>query len=99
MDELKHRNDIEIKLLPNRRFIYSNRRSNIVITAENKATEITALFPDEYEDYSKRVDFVNSKGKEWTEGLYTPEYERHGHVEKNLGENKSKFRFSRSQPR
>jgi hypothetical protein len=65
---------IEIKLLPNRRFIYSNRRQNIVISAENKATEITVLFPDEYESYSKRVDFVNSQGKAWTEGLYIPEY-------------------------
>jgi hypothetical protein len=94
MEELRHRNDIEIKLLSNRRFIYSNRRSNIVITAENRATEITVLFPDEYEDYSKRVDFVNSQGKEWTEGLYTPEYEKHGHGKKNHGENKCRFRFS-----
>jgi len=78
MEELKHRNDIEIKLLPNRRFIYANRRSNIVLTAENRATEITVLFPDEYEHYSKRVDFVNSQDKEWTEGLYTPEYSGHG---------------------
>jgi hypothetical protein len=88
MEELRHRNDIEIKLLPNRRFIYSNRRSNIVITAENKATEITVLFPDEYEGYSKRVDFVNSQGKEWTEALYCPEYgDGHGGHRQRRGNN------------
>jgi hypothetical protein len=92
MEELKHRNDIEIKLLPNRRFIYSDRRQNIVITAENKATDITVLFPDEYEGYSKRVDFVNSQGKEWTEALYCPEYGNgHGH---GGGENTCRFHFT-----
>jgi len=71
---MEHKNNIYIKLLPNRRFIYSNRRQNIVITAEHSATEITVLYPEEYENDSKRVDFVNSKGKEWTEALYIPEY-------------------------
>jgi len=78
LSRLSGYNDIEIKLLPNRRFIYSNRRQNIVITAEHLATDITVLFPDEYgDDYSKRVDFVNSHGKEWTEGLYIPEYKNY----------------------
>lgn len=71
---MEYSNNIEIKLLANRRFLYANRRQSIVITAEHNATEITVLFPEEYEDYSKRVDFVNSKGKEWTEALYIPEY-------------------------
>lgn len=91
MEELRHRNDIEIKLLPNRRFIYSNRRQNIVITAEHLATDITVLFPEEYMHYSKRVDFVNSHGKEWTEGLYTPEYK---HKKYPHGFNKCRFHFS-----
>jgi len=88
MERLKHSNDIEIKLLPNRRFIYSNRRQSIVITAEHLATEITVLFPDEYEEYSKRVDFVNSQGKEWTEGLYIPEYKKY-----KAGFHKTRFHF------
>jgi len=90
MEELKYRNNIEIKLLPNRRFIYSNRRQNIVITAEHLATEITVLFPDEYGDgYSKRVDFVNSQGKEWTDGLYIPEYKNYP-----PGYHRTRFHFS-----
>jgi len=92
MERLKHTNDIEIKLLPNRRFIYANRKSNIVISAEHLATEIMVLFPDEYEEYSKRVDFVNSKGKEWTEALYTPEYHKKQH--NPHGFNKSRFHFT-----
>ena len=68
---------IEIKLLANRRFIYSNRKHSIVITAENKATEIAVSFPEEYEDYSKRVDFINSQGKPWTKALFTPEFEEY----------------------
>lgn len=89
MEMLKCNNDIEIKLLANRRFIYANRKSNIVISAEHSATEITVLFPDEYEEYSKRVDFVNSQGKEWTEGLYTPEYKKY-----KGGFNKTRFHFT-----
>ncbi|MGI6593538.1 MAG: hypothetical protein ACOX24_00395 [Christensenellales bacterium] len=80
---------IEIKLLSNRRFIYSNRKQNIVITAENKATEIKVSFPEEYENYSKRVDFINSRGRPWTESLYTPEYEEYP-----AGYNKSLFTFT-----
>jgi hypothetical protein len=68
---------IEIKLLSNRRYIYANRKHSIVITAENKATKINVLFPDEYEEYSKRVDFVNSQGKPWTIALFTPEYQEY----------------------
>jgi len=51
-----------------------NSNPETPITAENKATDIVVLFPKEYENYSKRVDFVNSQGREWTEGLYIPEY-------------------------
>jgi len=91
MEELKHKNDIEIKLLPNRRFLYANRRQNIVITTEHLATEITVLYPEEYEHYSKRVDFVNSKGKEWTEGLYTPEYHKKHYPH---GFDKCRFHFA-----
>jgi hypothetical protein len=91
MELLRNKSDIEIILLSNRRFIYSNRKSSIVITAEHNATEISILFPEEYWDYSKRVDFVNSKGKEWTEGLYTPEYK---HKEYPHGFNKCRFHFS-----
>jgi len=89
MEQLNYRNDIEIKLLANRRFLYANRRQSIVITAENKATEICVLFPDDYERYSKRVDFVNSQGKEWTEGLYIPEYKNYP-----PGYHKTRFHFT-----
>lgn len=68
---------IEIKLLSNRRFIYANRNQNIVITAENNATEIMVEFPDDYIKHSKRVDFVNSQGKTWTEALFVPEYKQY----------------------
>ncbi|MCL2798056.1 MAG: hypothetical protein FWD58_08405 [Firmicutes bacterium] len=88
MEPLHHKNHIEIRLLPNRRFIYANRRQSIVITAEHLATEICVLFPDEYEDYSKRVDFVNSQGKEWTEALFVPEYKKY-----KPGFHKTRFHF------
>lgn len=89
MEQIENRNDIEIKLLPNRRYIYANRKQSIVITAENRASQITVLFPEKYQEYSKRVDFVNSKGREWTEGLYTPEYNEYP-----IEFNKSRFRFT-----
>ena len=88
MERLNHQNHIEIKLLGNRRFIYANRRQSIVITAEHLATEITVLFPDEYEEYSKRVDFINSRGEEWTEGLYVPEFKEY-----KPGFHKTRFHF------
>lgn len=74
---MEQQNDIEIKLLANKRFVYSNHKNNIVISSEHLATCIKVLYPEEYKNYSKRVDFVNSEGKSWTEALYIPEYQKY----------------------
>lgn len=65
--------DFVIKLLPNKRFSLQNKCGNLVIMAEHDATSITVGFPDEYENYSKRVDFLTAKNEGWTEALYVPE--------------------------
>ena len=70
-------NVIEILLLPSRRYTFLNCAKGAVIAAEHNATEIQVKFPSEYEDYSKRVDFVTARGNLWTEKLYVPEFEEY----------------------
>lgn len=66
---------IEVTLLRNKQFIAQNSEDYKVIGNENNATTIIVHFPDEYENYSKRVDFKNIRNEKWTIGLYTPEDE------------------------
>ena len=70
-------NVIEIMLLPSRRYTFLNCSKGAVISAEHNATEIRVQFPQSYESYSKRVDFVTSKGNPWAEKLYVPEFEEY----------------------
>ena len=66
---------IEVTLLRNKQYIAQNSDDYKVIGNENNATTIIVHFPDEYENYSKRVDFKNIRNEKWTIGLYTPEDE------------------------
>ena len=70
-------NVIEIMLLPSRRYTFLNCSKGAVISAEHNATEIRVQFPIGYESYSKRVDFITSKGNPWTEKMYVPEFEEY----------------------
>ena len=52
-----------------------NKEEYEIISGENNATTILVHFPEEYKDFSKRVDFKNIKNEKWSIGLYTPEDE------------------------
>lgn len=64
---------LEITLKRNKQYEAENSEEFLVISGENNATSILVHFPEEYMDYSKRVDFNNVRGEKWTIGLYTPE--------------------------
>lgn len=64
---------LEITLKRNKQYEAENSEEFLVISGENNATSILVHFPEEYLDYSKRVDFNNVRGEKWTIGLYTPE--------------------------
>ena len=66
---------IEITLYRNKQNEVENSEEFEVISGENNATTILVHFPDEYKDFSKRVDFKNIRNERWTIGLYTPEDE------------------------
>lgn len=66
---------INVSLLRNKQNITENIEDYKVIAGENNATTVLVHFPEEYEDYSKRVDFKNIRKEKWTLGLYTPEDE------------------------
>ena len=66
---------IEITLKRNKQFVAENKEEYEVISGENNATTILVHFPEEYKDFSKRVDFKNIKNEKWSIGLYTPEDE------------------------
>lgn len=68
---------ISINLLNNKRFSIKNENKNLIIMSEHNATEITVTFPEGYENYSKRVDFLNSEKESWTEALYCPEFKNY----------------------
>ena len=50
---------IEVTLNRNKQFKAENTEENLVISGEHNATTILVHFPEEYKDYSKRVDFKN----------------------------------------
>ena len=66
---------IEVTLLRNKQYVAQNQEDYKVIGNENNATTILVHFPEEYESYSKRVDFKNIRNEKWTIALYTPEDE------------------------
>ena len=64
---------ISVNLLRNKQNVTENIEDYRVIAGENNATTVLVTFPEEYENYSKRVDFKNIRKEKWTLGLYTPE--------------------------
>ena len=66
---------INVNLLRNKQNTTENIEDYKVIAGENNATTVLVHFPEEYENYSKRVDFKNIRKEKWTLGLYTPEDE------------------------
>lgn len=70
---------IGVTLYSNRTFRLDNPNDTIIIAGENQATTVNVTFPIEYEEYSKRVDFINIKGEKWIEPLYMPEDERNSY--------------------
>ena len=48
---------IEITLKRNKQYVAENKEEYEIISGENNATTILVHFPEEYKDFSKRVDF------------------------------------------
>ena len=84
---------IEITLLRNKQYEAENQEEFKVIAGEHNATQILVHYPEEYEDYSKRVDFKNIKKEKWTIGLYQPE-----DVTKQYDDNFDKLNFAFTLP-
>lgn len=84
---------IEVTLKRNKQFIAENTEEFEVISGENNATTILVHFPEEYKDFSKRVDFKNVRNEKWTIPLYTPEDES-----KKYGEDFDKLNFAFTLP-
>lgn len=83
--------NIKITLHNNKKYNAENIDDVQVLEDENNATIIEVQFPIEYENYSKRVDFLNVRGEKWTTSLYAPEDERNAYDE-NF--DKLNFRFT-----
>lgn len=66
---------IEVTLKRNKQYTTENSEEYEIIAGENNATTILVHFPEEYKEFSKRVDFKNIKKEKWTIPLYTPEDE------------------------
>ncbi len=84
---------IEITLKRNKQYVAENKEEYEIISGENNATTILVHFPEEYKDFSKRVDFKNIRNEKWSIGLYTPEDET-----KNYGEDFDKLNFAFTLP-
>ena len=84
---------IEVTLKRNKQYVAENTEEYEIISGENNATTILVHFPEEYKEFSKRVDFKNIKNEKWSIGLYTPEDET-----KNYGEDFDKLNFAFTLP-
>ncbi len=84
---------INITLLRNKDYTSENSEENKIIAGENNATSIIVHFPEEYADYSKRVEFMNIRREKWAIGLYMPE-----DTTKHYDENFDKLNFSFTLP-
>ena len=84
---------IEVTLKRNKQYVAENKEEYEVISGENNATTILVHFPEEYRDFSKRVDFKNIKNEKWSIALYTPEDET-----KNYGADFDKLNFAFTLP-
>lgn len=67
---------IKVTLNSNKTFNVENLDDVRILEDENNATVIEVQFPSDYEEYSKRVDFLNIRNEKWTTSLYAPEDER-----------------------
>lgn len=72
---------ITITLFNNKQYSVTNENDVIPLEDESNATSIEVHFPEEYLNYSKRVDFMNPKREKWTTPLYMPEDERNKYDE------------------
>ena len=66
-------NNIKITLQNNKKYDAVNLDNIDILEDENNATSIDIEFPKEYENYSKRIDFMNIRREKWTTRLYAPE--------------------------
>ena len=64
---------IQVTLKRNKQYDIENLEDYKVLEGENNATSIKVTFPQEYKDYSKRVEFANVRKEKWVTALYTPE--------------------------
>lgn len=69
-------NNIKITLHNNKKYDAVNIENIDILEDENNATSIDIEFPKEYENYSKRIDFMNLRREKWTTSLYAPEDKR-----------------------
>ena len=83
--------NIKIILNENKTFTAENIDEVKILEDEHNATVIEVHFPEEYADYSKRVDFLNIRNEKWTTSLYAPEDENNNYSETF---DKSVFRFT-----
>ena len=83
--------NIKIILNENKTFTAENIDEVKILEDEHNATVIEVHFPEDYANYSKRVDFLNIRNEKWTTPLYAPEDERNKYEE---GFDKSVFRFT-----
>lgn len=84
---------INITLLRNKDYVSENSEENKIIAGENNATSIIVHFPEEYANFSKRVEFMNIKREKWAISLYAPE-----DTTKHYDENFDKLNFSFTLP-
>lgn len=73
--------NIKVTLFSNKTFDVENLDEVKILEDENNATIIEVQFPSEYENYSKRVDFLNIRNEKWTMPLYAPEDNRNEYGE------------------
>lgn len=69
-------NNIKITLHNNKKYDAVNLDNIDILEDENNATSIDIEFPKEYENYSKRIDFMNIRREKWSTSLYAPEDNR-----------------------
>ena len=65
--------NIKVVLHSNKKYDAINQDEVQILEDESSATLVEVQFPEEYKEYSKRVDFMNIRGEKWTTSLYAPE--------------------------
>ena len=65
--------NIKLTLFSNKKYDAENLGEIQILESECNATTIDVSFPQEYEEYAKRIDFMDIKGEKWSTSLYAPE--------------------------